>query len=94
MEPIKTNTHITYNISVITSAKKEGIAHLEKIADNLIVSIIKKNSFRLYITTERFKTGQFNYPEIQIPFSSDTFNHIKEMANHSRAQVLSLILKT
>lgn len=93
-ETIKTNTHSTYILSVSTSAKKEEIVQLEKMADNLIVSRSEKDPFRLYMRIERLKAGHFNHNEIQIPVSADTLNHIKEMANHSRAKVLPAILKT
>jgi KaiC/GvpD/RAD55 family RecA-like ATPase len=93
-ETIKRNTHLTYIISVSTSAKKEKIAQLEEMADNLILSRSEKEPFRLYMTIERLKAGHFNRNEIQIPVSADTLNHIKKMANHSRAQVLPAILKT
>lgn len=91
---IKLNKHLTYIISVSTSAKKEEIAQLEEMADNLIVSRSDKVPFRLYMRIERLKSGRFNHDEIQIPVSSDTLDHIKEMANHSRGQVLPEILKT
>jgi KaiC/GvpD/RAD55 family RecA-like ATPase len=94
IETIKGNTYLTYIISVSTSAKKEEIAQLEKMADNLIVSRSDKEPFKLYMSIERLKAGHFNHNEIQIPVSSDTLNHIKEMANHSRGQVLPEILKT
>ncbi len=93
-ETLKRNTHLTYVISVSTSAKKEEIAQLEEMADNLIVSRSEKEPFRLYMRIERLKAGHFEHNEIQIPVSADTLNHMKEMANHSRAQVLPAILKT
>ena len=93
-ETIKENTYFTYIISVSTSAKKEQIAQLEQMADNLIVSRSDKEPFRLYMNIERLKAGLFNRNEIQIPVSSDTLSHIKEMANYSRGQVLPEILKT
>jgi KaiC/GvpD/RAD55 family RecA-like ATPase len=93
-ETLKRNTHLTYVISVSTSAKKDEIAQLEKMADNLIVSRSEKEPFRLYMRIERLKSRHFEHNEIQIPVSADTLNHIKEMANHSRAQVLPAILKT
>jgi len=93
-ETLKQNTHLTYIISVSTSAKKEEIAQLEEMADNLIVSRSEKEPFRLYMRIERLKAGYFEHNEIQIPVSADTLNHIKEMTNHSRAQVLPAILKT
>jgi KaiC/GvpD/RAD55 family RecA-like ATPase len=93
-ETLKRNTHLTYIISVSTSAKKDEIAQLEEMADNLIVSHNEKEPFRLYMRIERLKAGHFEHNEIQIPVSADTLNHIKEMANHSRAHVLPAILKT
>lgn len=93
-ETLKQNTHLTYVISVSTSAKKEEIAQLEEMADNLIVSRSEKEPFRLYMSIERLKARHFKHNEIQIPVSADTLHHIKEMANHSRAKVLPAILKT
>ncbi|NCD41538.1 MAG: hypothetical protein EOL88_05535 [Bacteroidia bacterium] len=93
-DTLKRNTHLTYVFSVSTSAKKDEIAQLEKMADNLMVSRSEKEPFCLYMRIERLKAGQFEHNEIQIPVSADTLNHIKEMANHSRAQVLPAILKT
>lgn len=93
-ETLKLNTHLTYIISVSTSAKQKEIAQLEEMADNLIVSRSEKEPFRLFMTIERLKAGHFEHNEIQIPVSADTLNRIKEMANHSRAEVLPAILKT
>lgn len=92
-ETLKRNTYLTYIISVSTSAKKEKIAQLEEMADNLIASRSEKEPFRLYMTIKRLKAGHFDHNEIQIPVSADTLNYIKEMANHSRSQVLQAILK-
>ncbi|MEA2043086.1 MAG: ATPase domain-containing protein [Bacteroidota bacterium] len=92
-ETIKRNTHLTYVISVSTSAKKEKITQLEKMADNLILSHSEKEPFRLFMTIKRLKAGHFEHNEIQIPVSVDTLNHIKEMAGHSREKVLPAILK-
>jgi KaiC/GvpD/RAD55 family RecA-like ATPase len=93
-ETITTNTQLTYIISVSTSAKKDEIAQLERLADNLIVSRSDKDPFRLYMKVERLKTGHFKRNEIQIPLSADTLNHIKDKAKHSRGKVLPAILRT
>ena len=93
-ETIVTNTDKTYIFSVSTSAKKNEIAQLEKMADNLIVSRSKKNPFRLYMKILRLKNVHFNSAEIQVPISPEVLTHIKEMANHSRGKVLPDILKT
>lgn len=90
-EKCKNETHYWKNdknkfeCSVSTSAKKEEIAQLDEIADNLIVSRSEKESFRLYMTIERLKAGHFEQNEIQIHVSADTLSNIKEMANHSQA---------
>ena len=91
---IVTNTDKTYIFSVSTSAKKNEIEHLEKMADNLIVSRSKENPFRLYMKILRLKNVHFNSAEIQVPISPEVLTHIKEMANHSRGKVLPAILKT
>lgn len=93
-ETIKTTVHLTFIISVSTSAKQEEISQLEEMAGNLIVSRSEKDPFRLYMTIERLKTGQFDHHEIQIPVSDDTLNHIRQIANHSRGKVLPAIMKT
>ncbi|WP_010664338.1 ATPase domain-containing protein [Marinilabilia salmonicolor] len=92
-ETIRSNTHLTYIISVSNSAKKEEIAQLEEMADNLIVSRSEKDPFQLYMKIERLKSGQFDHKEIQIPVSADTLNHFKEISKHSRGRVLPAIKK-
>jgi len=92
-ETIKTNTRLTYIISVSTSAKKEQIKQLETMADNLILSRSDKSPFRLYMTIKRLTDGHFNNSEIQIPVTENTLKSIKEMANHSKGKVLPAIMK-
>ena len=84
---------LSYLIAVSTSAKKEKIAELEHIADNLIISYSKKNPFRLFMAIKRLKSGHFLSDNIQIPVSAKTLNDIKKLADHSRKKIIPAIPK-
>lgn len=90
---VLSNTDKTYLFSVSTSAKAEKISQLEKIADNLIFSYSEKKPFRLFMKVLKIAGLPYDSEEVQIPISSETLNHIKEMANHSRSKILPAISK-
>lgn len=93
-ETIEINTDKTYLFSVSTSAKKDEIAQLEKIADNLIHLHSKKEPFRLFMNVLKIGGVTYDLSEVQVPISPKILEHIKEMADHSRSKVLPAILKT
>jgi len=90
---IVSNTTKTYIFSVSTSAKAEDILQLEEIADNLILSRSEKNPFRLFMNILKIRDEIYDSPEVQVPISPKTLDHIKEIANHSRSKVIPAILK-
>jgi len=91
---IVSNTTKTYIFSVSTSAKAEEISQLEEIADNLILSRSEKKPFRLFMNILKIRDKKYDSAEIQVPISLKTFDHIKEIAEHSRSKVIPAILKT
>lgn len=83
----------TYLFSASTSAKKEEIAELEEIADNLIFSWSEKEPFRLYMRIVRMKGVPFDGKEIQVPIPPNALSQVKEIAEHSRKRVIPQISK-
>lgn len=92
-QTISQNKELSYLFAVSTTAKKEKIAELELLADNLIRSYSEKNPFKLFMAIERIKKGDFLSKTIQIPVSADTLNYIKKLAEHSRKRVIPIISK-
>jgi KaiC/GvpD/RAD55 family RecA-like ATPase len=83
----------TYLFSVSTTAKKEQIAELEAVADNLITSYSTKRPFRLFIRILRMKDTTFASEEVEVPLKPETLAKAKEIADHSRKRVIPLISK-
>ncbi len=83
----------TYLFSVSTTAKKDQIAELEAVADNLITSRSTKRPFRLFMRILRMKDTPFNSDEVQVPITPETLSEVKEIADHSRMRVIPLISK-
>ena len=81
----------TYLFSASTTAKKEEIAELEAIADNLFFSWSEKEPFRLYMKIVRMKDVPFDGKEIQVPIPPNALSQVKEIAEHSRKRVIPQI---
>ncbi len=81
----------TYFFSVSTSAKKEQIAHLETLADNLIMTRSEKQPFRLFMRVLRLKGVPFSDAEISVPIPPRSLAHVREIAEHSRRRVIPQI---
>jgi len=77
--------------SVSSSAKKEMIAELETIADNLLLAHSETDPFRLFVRIQRMKGVPFDDRETQVPFSPEMLGEVKEVAEHSRRRVIPLI---
>lgn len=90
---IQNDKRFTYLFSVSTTAKKEEIAQLEAVADNLIQSHSLKNPFRLFMQILRMKDTSFKADEIEVPIASETLEEIKEVAEHTRLVVIPTIRK-
>ncbi|MCB2208680.1 MAG: hypothetical protein KQH67_10350 [Bacteroidetes bacterium] len=90
---IASNTSKTYIFSVSTSAKAKEISQLEEMADNLILSRSEKKPFRLFMKVLKIRNEPYDPAEVQVPISSKTLDHIKEIADHSRSKVIPAILK-
>ena len=78
-----------YVFSVSTTAKKEEIACLEEVADNLIMTRSEKKPFRLFLRIVRMKDVRFSGEEIQVPIPPKSLANVKEIAEHSRKRVYS-----
>lgn len=83
----------TYLFSVSTTAKKEEIAELEAVADNLIQSHSMKHPFRLFMQISRMRDTAFQPDEIEVPIAAETLDEMKAVADHTRLQVIPLIQK-
>lgn len=90
---IQNDKRYTYLFSVSTTAKKEEIAKLEVIADNLISSHSEKKPFRLFMNISRMKDVAYKPEEIEVPIASETLEDVKEVADHTRLRVIPLIQK-
>jgi hypothetical protein len=82
-----------YIFSVSTSAKAEEITEIEKAADNLIISRVEKEPFRLFMKVIRLKDLPFDSNEVEVSISSEILNDIKKTADHSRKVVIPAISK-
>lgn len=83
----------TYLFSVSITAKKEQIAELEAVADNLITSHSTKCPFRLFIRILRMKDTTFTSEKVEVPLKPETLAEVKEIADHSRKRVIPMISK-
>ena len=83
----------TYIFSVSTTAKKEAIARLETLADNLIMTRSEKKPFRLYMQIVRIKDVAFSNEEVPVPISPKALLHVKEIADHSRMRIIPQVSK-
>jgi KaiC/GvpD/RAD55 family RecA-like ATPase len=77
--------------SVSSSAKREMIAELETVSDNLLRTHSARDPFRLFVRIERMKDVPFDGAEIEVPFSPDLLGEVKEVAEHSRRRVIPLV---
>ena len=84
---------VTFLFSASTTAKREEIAELETVVDNLIMTRSSKSPFRLYMQIEQVKGVPFVSEEIRAPFSANVLTDVKEIADHSRKRVIPLVSK-
>jgi len=78
----------TYLFSASTTAKREEIAEMEAIADNLMMTRSEKEPFRLYLRVVRAKGVPFVNEEIEVPIPPGVLLEVKEVADHSRKRVV------
>ena len=81
----------TYIFTVSTTANREEIAELEAVADNLIESYSARRPFRLFMRVARVKGLPFVPDEIEVPFSPELLEDVKDVADHSRLRVIPQI---
>lgn len=77
--------------SVSSSARRETIAELENVADNLFRARSTRDPFDLFVRIERMKDVRFDGAEIQVPLSPDVLRNVKEVAGHSRRRIIPLV---
>jgi len=93
METTRKETGYTYLFSASTTAKADAIAKLEDAVDHLIVTRSTKSPFQLYMEIKRIHQAPFSGEEIQVPFSAQDLNDVKEIADHSRKRVIPEVRK-
>lgn len=95
LEEMKTTLNqdgdVTTLFSVSSSAKREMIAELEAMADNLLIAHSERDPFRLFVRIERMRGVSFDGAEIEVPFSPEMLGEVKEVAEHSRRRIIPLI---
>jgi KaiC/GvpD/RAD55 family RecA-like ATPase len=84
---------MTSLFSVSSSAKKEMIAELEDVADNLLVARSTRDPFQLFLRIQRMQGGAASAEEVAVPISADPLDEVKEVADHSRKRVIPLVSK-
>lgn len=84
---------VTYLFSASTTAKAEAVAQLEGVVDHLIMTRSTKSPFRLFMEIKRIKDAPFSGEEIEVPFSPEVLNDVKEIADHSRKRVIPQVRK-
>ena len=82
---------VTYLFSASTTAKRELIAELEEVADNLMMTRSERQPFRLFLRIVRMKGVPFREEEIEVPFPPEVLNEVKTIAEHSRRRVIPQI---
>ncbi len=83
----------TYLFSASTTAKREEIAELEAVADNLFLTHSTKEPFRLFLRIVRAKGVPFVDEEIEVPIPPGVLNEVKAVADHSRKRVIPQVSK-
>lgn len=79
--------------SASTTAKKQQIAHLEDVADNLWMTRSEKNPMRLYLQIRRMHDVPFVSEEMQVPIPAGALEDVKAVADHSRKRVIPQVSK-
>jgi len=93
IKTIREDKQRTFIFSVSTTAQKEKIALMEKMADNLMLTRSEKKPFRLYMHIVRMRGVAFSSEEVAVPIPPDALADVKEVAEHSRKRVIPLISK-
>jgi KaiC/GvpD/RAD55 family RecA-like ATPase len=93
IDTIAHDKSFSYLFSISTSAKREDIEHLEKAADNLIMTRSENEPFRLFMNIFRIKDLPFKTGEIEVPIPSGALMEVKKVADHSRKRVIPAISK-
>ena len=78
----------THLFSASTTAKKEEIAEIEAVADNLMMARSQKEPFRLFLSILRMKGVPFSTDEVEVPIPPQHLHEIKAVADHSRKRVI------
>ena len=83
----------TYLFSASTTAKREEIAELEAVAENLMITRSEKEPFRLFLRVVRAKDVPFVSEEIEVPIPPGVLLEVKAVADHSRKRVIPQVSK-
>ena len=83
----------TYLFTVSSSALKEMIAKLESAADHLMLTDMDRQEKRLRLRVARLKGARYLEQTVVAPFSRETLQDIKQMADASRVARIAAIRK-
>ncbi len=80
-------------LSVSTSAFREKIEQLEKLADNLIYTRMKE-SMNMNLQIVRVKGANFTPQEVKVPFTEETLTALKAETENFRKKIIPTVSKT
>jgi len=83
----------SYLFSTSSTAKGKQIAELEALADNLINVRSDRASQKIQLKIERMKAVEFVSDEIEAPFTPETLQELKRIADQSRKRIIPLVSK-
>lgn len=83
----------SYLFSTSSTAKRKEIAELEALADNLISVRNDRGTKKILLKIERIKAVKFISDEIEAPFTPETLQELKRIADQSRKRVIPLVSK-
>lgn len=93
IEQVMSDGRFTVLFSASTTAKKQQIAHLESVADNLWTTRSERPPMRLYLRILRMHAVRFVPDEVQVPIPPGALEDVKVVADHSRKRVIPQISK-
>ena len=90
---LKEESSYSVLFSTSTSAKGDQVAELDSMTDNLIYVRHDQASLRLFVKIERVRNAPFFADEVEVPFSHEQLEELKQIADQSRKRIVPLVAK-